>query len=320
MTADAQTNQGTVAVQARQDVNYIRNSVKAVVDAYDGTVTLYAWDEDDPVLKTWRKAFPTVVQPKSAITADLRHHLRYPQDLFKVQRQVLGRYHVTNPDNWYQNTSLWEIPKDPIAGATSNTLEPPFYLSIKWPVTGEPSTFSLTTAFVPKGRSNLAAYFAVNADASSPDYGLLRVLRMSDSSQIDGPGQSFNAMTTNEKVADRLRPFLNQGASSAAFGNLLTLPVGGGLLYVTPSTPSGRAAPGRIPRSGSSSSASARRSASAIPCSRRWTRSSVSRASTLARAATDPSPRLPPPVRRTTRPPRRLSTRRRRPSPRPIRR
>ena len=85
-------------------------------------MTLYAWDEDDPVLKTWRKAFPTVVQPKSAITADLRHHLRYPQDLFKVQRQVLGRYHVTNPDNWYQNTSLWEIPKDPIAGATSNTL------------------------------------------------------------------------------------------------------------------------------------------------------------------------------------------------------
>ena len=168
VTADAQTNQGTVAVQARQDVNYIRNSVKAVVDSYDGTVKLYAWDEEDPVLQTWRKAFPTVVQPKSAISADLLDHLRYPQDLFKVQRQVLGRYHVTNPDNWYQNTSLWEIPKDPIAGATSNTLEPPFYLSIKWPGTGEPSTFSLTTAFVPKNRSNLAAYFAVNADASSP--------------------------------------------------------------------------------------------------------------------------------------------------------
>jgi uncharacterized membrane protein (UPF0182 family) len=234
VTADAQTNQGTVAVQARQDVNYIRNSVKAVVDSYDGTVKLYAWDEGDPVLQTWRKVFPTVVQPRSAISADLLDHLRYPQDLFKVQRQVLGRYHVTNPDNWYQNTSLWEIPKDPIAGATSNTLEPPFYLSIKWPSTGEPSTFSLTTAFVPKNRSNLAAYFAVNADASSPQYGKLRVLRMSDSSQIDGPGQSFNAMTTNEKVADRLRPFLNQGASSAAFGNLLTLPVGGGLLYVTP--------------------------------------------------------------------------------------
>ena len=75
---------------------------------------------------------------------------------------------------------------------------------------------------------------AVNADASSPEYGRMRILQMSDTSQIDGPGQSFNAMTTNETVADRLRPFLNQGAASATFGNLLTLPVGGGLLYVTP--------------------------------------------------------------------------------------
>jgi uncharacterized membrane protein (UPF0182 family) len=232
VTADAQTNQGTVAVQARQDVNYIRNSVKAVVDAYDGTVTLYAWDEADPVLQTWRKAFPTVVQPRSAISADLLDHLRYPQDLFKVQRQILGRYHVINPDNWYQNTSLWEIPKDPIAGATSNTLEPPFYLSIKWP-SDESAVFSLTTAFVPKNRSNLAAYMAVNADASSPQYGQIRILGMSDSSQIDGPGQSFNAMTTNETVAERLRPF-QQGTAQSQFGNLLTLPVGGGLLYVTP--------------------------------------------------------------------------------------
>jgi uncharacterized membrane protein (UPF0182 family) len=87
---------------------------------------------------------------------------------------------------------------------------------------------------VPFKRSNLAAYMAVNADASSPEYGRMRILQMSDTSQIDGPGQSFNAMTTNETVADRLRPFLNQGAASATFGNLLTLPVGGGLLYVTP--------------------------------------------------------------------------------------
>ena len=94
--------------------------------------------------------------------------------------------------------------------------------------------FSLTTSYVPTGRPNLAAYMAVNADASSPEYGRMRILTMSDTSQIDGPGQSFNAMTTNETVADRLRPFLNQGAATATFGNLLTLPVGGGLLYVTP--------------------------------------------------------------------------------------
>ena len=233
VTSDAQTSQGTVVALPEQEVNYMRNSVKAVVDAYDGTVKLYAWDESDPVLQTWRKVFPRVVLPKSAISADLLQHLRYPQDLFKVQRQILARYHVTNPDNWYQTTSLWEIPKDPVSGASSNTLESPFYLSIKWPK-DERAIFSLTTAFVPRGRSNLAGYMAVNADASSPDYGRMRILQMSDITQIDGPGQSFAAMTTNETVASRLRPFLNQGAASATFGNLLTLPLGGGLLYVTP--------------------------------------------------------------------------------------
>src|SRR6185312_15157799 len=104
---------------------------------------------------------------------------------------------------------------------------------IKWPK-DDRAIFSLTTALVPRGRSNLAGYMAVNADAISPAYARLRILQMSDITQIDGPGQSFAAMTTNETVASRLRPFLNQGAASATFGNLLTLPLGGGLLYVTP--------------------------------------------------------------------------------------
>jgi uncharacterized membrane protein (UPF0182 family) len=234
VTADAQTVAGgTVVAQPRDDINYMRNSVKAVVDAYDGTVKLYGWDETDPVLKTWEKVFPTVVQPKSAIPADLLEHFRYPQDYFKVQREILARYHQTDPDNWYQQSSLWEIPKDPVTGATTNSLESPFYLSVKWPGDDGP-IFSLTTSYVPRGRSNLAAYMAVNADASSPDYGRMRILTMSDTSQIDGPGQSFNAMTTNETVASRLRPFVNNGSATATFGNLLTLPVGGGLLYVTP--------------------------------------------------------------------------------------
>jgi uncharacterized membrane protein (UPF0182 family) len=128
---------------------------------------------------------------------------------------------------------LWDVPTDPVAGASTQTKEPPFYLSVKWPG-DDNAIFSLTSSYVPFKRSNLAAYMAVNADASSPEYGRMRILQMSDTSQIDGPGQSFNAMTTNETVADRLRPFLNQGAASATFGNLLTLPVGGGLLYVTP--------------------------------------------------------------------------------------
>lgn len=229
-TSDTRSQQ--VGPQIDETLNYIRNSVKAVVDAYDGTVALYAWDENDPVLKTWQRVFPDSVRPKSAISADLRAHLRYPQDLFKVQREILGRYHMTNPDTWYKQSDLWTVPTDPVKGQTE-LKEPPYYLSIKWPGDARP-VFSQTTVFVPKGRSNLASYLAVNADASSPDYGKLRVLRMSDTQQIDGPGQTFNTMTTNEKVAERLRPFLNQGASSATYGNLLTLPLGGGLLYVEP--------------------------------------------------------------------------------------
>jgi uncharacterized membrane protein (UPF0182 family) len=233
VTSDSQTNQGTVAVQPDTDVNYMRNSVKAVVDAYDGTVKLYAWDETDPVLNTWEKAFPGTVLPKSAISADLKSHLRYPEDFFKVQREILARYHVTDPGAWYQQSSLWEVPNDPVIGANSAAKETPYFLSVKWPG-DDRAIFSLTSVYVPRGRSNLAGYMAVNADASSPDYGRLRILRMSDTTQIDGPGQTANAMVTNETVADRLRPFLNQGSASAQYGNLLTLPVGGGLLYAQP--------------------------------------------------------------------------------------
>jgi uncharacterized protein len=233
VTADAQTSVGgTVVAQPQDDINYVRNSVKAVVDAYDGSVRLFAWDDADPVLQTWRKTFPGVVEDKNAIPADLLEHLRYPQDLFKVQRQILTNYHVTDAGTWYSNSNLWEVPNDPVQ-ASSQVKEQPFYLSVKWPGDTGP-IFSLTTSYVPRGRQNLAAYMAVNADASSPEYGRMRILSMSDTSQIDGPGQSFNAMTTNETVAERLRPFLNQGAATATFGNLLTLPLGDGLLYVTP--------------------------------------------------------------------------------------
>jgi len=233
VTTDSQTTTsgGAVVAQANSDINYMRNSVKAVVDAYDGTVKLYAWDTEDPILKTWQKAFPGVVLPKEDISPELLDHLRYPQDYFKVQRQILAKYHQTDPNNWYQNSALWEVPNDPVRTA-GQAKESPFYLSVKWPE-DDAAIFSLTSAFVPRGRSNLAAYMAVNADASSENYGQMRVLQMSDTTQIDGPGQSFNAMTTNETVAERLRPF-QQGTAQSSFGNLLTLPVGGGLLYVTP--------------------------------------------------------------------------------------
>ncbi len=230
--SSADTQSRMVGAQVDENINYIRNSVKAVVDAYDGTVTLYAWDDTDPILQAYERAFPGTVQPKSAISDDLLSHLRYPEDMFKVQREILGRYHMTNPYTWYAQSDLWQVPNDPVK-ANTDAKEPPYYLSIKWPGDENP-IFSQTTVFVPRGRSNLASYLAVVAEATSPDYGKLRVLRMSDTHQIDGPGQTFNAINNDPKVAETLRPFLNQGAASATYGNLLTLPMGAGLLYVAP--------------------------------------------------------------------------------------
>lgn len=230
-TSDSQTQ--VLGGQLDATVNYMRNSVKAVVDAYDGTVTLYAWDDDDPILATYAKAFPDTIKSRTEISPDLMSHLRYPMDLFKVQRDLLARYHVRDSYVWYGSSDLWEVPTDPVK-SQGQTKEPPYYLSIKWPGDESP-VFSQTSVFVPRGRQNLASYLAVNADAASENYGQLRVLRMSDTRQIDGPGQTQNAITQNTSVAQLLLPYQqNLGAASVTFGNLLTLPMGNGLLYVEP--------------------------------------------------------------------------------------
>jgi uncharacterized membrane protein (UPF0182 family) len=233
---DAQNTPGTTVDTS---VNYIRNSVKAVVDATNGTVDLYAWEADDPILQAYAKVFPGILKSKAEISPDLMAHLRYPEDLFKVQRQVLTRYHVTDPGVWYSQSDLWQVPTDPVATmpgqseSAKGLAEPPYYLSIKWP--GDPApVFSQTAVFVPYGRQNLASYLSVVAEATSPQYGKLRVLRMSDTQQIAGPSQTANAMTTDQQFATLMRSYLNQGSATAKYGNLLTLPVGGGLLYVMP--------------------------------------------------------------------------------------
>ncbi|MDR1214223.1 MAG: UPF0182 family protein [Propionibacteriaceae bacterium] len=242
--SDTRTNANQSALRPTDQINYIRNSVKATVDAYTGQVTLYAWEPDDPVLKTWMKVYPGTVTDRSQISGELMAHLRYPSDLFKIQRQVLRRYHMTDPQQWYQQSDLWNIPNDPVRGvAQGGTKEPAYYLSIKWPeITSAGQTapadesplFSLTTVYTPNNRENLSAYMSVVAEATNQDYGRIRVLRMSDTQQIEGPGQAFNSITGNEQVASLLRPYLNQGSAAASYGNLLTIPLGGGLLYVQP--------------------------------------------------------------------------------------
>ncbi|MGL5856890.1 MAG: UPF0182 family protein [Angustibacter sp.] len=240
VTQDSVT-QGSANVRAlpNNQVNYIRNSVKATVDAYDGTVTLYAWDDQDPVLRTWMKAFPGTVQPLSRISADLMSHLRYPEDLFKVQRSLLARYHVTNPGSFYGGQDFWRVPDDPTR--SSEVDQPPYYLTLKMPGQDD-AQYSLTSTFIPSGsgtRNVLTAFAAVDSNAGNQagrkrsEYGTLRVLALPKDTVVSGPGQVQNNFNANPDVSQDLN-LLRQGNSRVQPGNLLTLPVGGGLLYVQP--------------------------------------------------------------------------------------
>ena len=228
---------GTTAVRAQKagEINYIRNSVKATVDAYDGTVTLYTWDSQDPVLKTWKRIFPGLVKPHSAIPADLMTHLRYPEDLFKVQRDILAKYHVTDASAFYVGQDFWRIPDDPTK--PGDTPQPPYYLTLRMPGTDHLS-FSLTTSLVPQKRANMAAFVAVNSQPG-PDYGTIRVLQLPRNTQISGPSQVDNNFEAYPPAATTLS-LLRRGGSDVTLGNLLTLPVGGGLLYVEPVYVTGR--------------------------------------------------------------------------------
>ncbi|GAA3831295.1 UPF0182 family protein [Streptomyces coacervatus] len=231
-TADSltATNTNRAVVAQQNQVNYIRNSVKATVDAYTGEVKLYQWDTKDPVLKTWMKAFPGTVQPRTAISNDLLAHLRYPQDLFKVQRELLTRYHVTDAQTFLTGSEVWQVPDDPTN--KSGNAVPPYYLSMKMPDQAS-QAFSLTTTFTPNGRDNLSAFMAVDADAKSSDYGRIRVLKLPTSTTVDGPKQVQSQLNSEQDIASAIK-LLKGGDSDIEYGNLLTVPLDEGLLYVEP--------------------------------------------------------------------------------------
>ncbi|MFD5565417.1 UPF0182 family membrane protein [Kitasatospora griseola] len=229
-TKDSLTDQRGRTLSAVNEVNYIRNSVKATVDAYTGEVTLYQWDESDPVLKTWMKAFPGTVQPKADIPDTLLPHLRYPQDMFKVQRDLLGMYHMTDATAFFNGTDIWEVPVDPTVNA--DEVQPPYYLTLRMP-DAKKANFSLTTSFVPSGRKNLAAFMTADADPGE-DYGKLRILRMTSESGALGPALTQAKFNSDTEVARQLTLLRSGSDSDLVYGNLLTLPVGGGILNVEP--------------------------------------------------------------------------------------
>ena len=205
------------------EINYMRSAVKATVDAYDGTVTLYAWDEDDPILKAWMGAFPDTVQPKSEIPDALMEHLRYPEDLFKVQRYQLAKYHVTEAGEFYQGNNRWEVPPDPNEGGT---FQPPYrmFLNQSGDVAGS-EVWAMTSVFVPRDKGNLASYISVNSDATSEEFGQMKLLEITDVN-APGPGQVANEMSQDEEVVEALTGLRVANAPPPVFGNLLTLPGG----------------------------------------------------------------------------------------------
>ncbi|WP_207168294.1 UPF0182 family protein [Blastococcus sp. TML/C7B] len=228
--ADALTGTGTTALP-NDTFNYIRNSVKATVDAYDGTVTLYEWDTEDPVLKTYMKAFPGVVQPYEDIPDELREHVRYPEDLFKVQRDILTRYHVDEPISFYEGSDRWQVPDDPTQNVEEN--QPPYYILAQRPGDAE-ATFQLTSALNAFQRPNLSAFVSASSDPDPERYGKIQVLQLPGSTPFRGPQQVQQSFNTFDQVARDLTLFNSQN-SQAVFGNLLTLPIGeDGLLYVQP--------------------------------------------------------------------------------------
>lgn len=241
-TETSQTVQGLNSQQA----NYIRNSVKATVDAYDGSVDLYVWDEDDPVIKAWQQIFPGQYHSLSEISGDLMSHMRYPESLFKVQRQLLERYHVSSASQFFSGEDFWQTPKDPTASSGAqaqgqSVLQPPYYLTLQTGGSSEP-VFSLTSTYIPAGSSTreiLTGFLSVDSDAGNEagvigeHYGTIRLQELPQSSNVPGPGQAQNNFNANADVSRELN-LLESGSTSVERGNLLTLPLGGGLVYVQP--------------------------------------------------------------------------------------
>ena len=231
------TDPGAVA-HLEGTANYIRNSVKVTVDAYDGTVTYYA-DLAEPIIHAWSNAFPGMFTPIESAPVGLQAHFRYPENLFQVQAHQFANYHVTDPAIFYQKTDRWQIPDDPTIPANSETPDGtaaatgpmhPYYLLMRLPGE-EDAQFVLITPFVPQGRQNLVAWMAAKSDPGS--YGELVAYSFPEGRNILGPDQVFSQINQDPTFSQQ-RSLLGSGGSSVIFGDFLAIPVGNSFLYVQP--------------------------------------------------------------------------------------
>jgi hypothetical protein len=208
--------------------NYIRNSVKIVMDAYDGTMTLYAMDPNDPILRAYEGVFPTLFTPADRIPADLVPHLRVPEEFFNVQTRQFATYHVTNPSSFYSNNDLWTVPSDP--GGTQSLPSEAYYVVMRMP--GEPDPeFLLLQPMVPKQRLNMIAWVAARNDPGH--YGGVRVYQFPQDTTVIGPNQIAAKIDAEPTISSQISLW-DAAGSKVIKGNLIVLPVQDSLIYLQP--------------------------------------------------------------------------------------
>jgi uncharacterized membrane protein (UPF0182 family) len=217
------TGQGSLS----GDRNYVRNSVKVVVDAYNGTMDFFIIDEEDPLIAAWQKAFPDLFTEEEP-SDELREHFRYPEDLFSIQSEMYLSYHIQEADNFYAQSDVWSIPES--TGVSSEGPIPPTYLLFSLPGETE-QEFVLTRPFTPRARNNMVSFMVARSDPEN--YGEMLSLQLPRAVQILGPSQVDNLINQDFDIAQDLN-LLRQGGSEVQFGPLVILPIEESIMYVRP--------------------------------------------------------------------------------------
>lgn len=211
------------------DLNYIRNSVKIVVDAYNGTVDFYLIDPHDPIAATYQRIFPSLFKPFTAMPADLQKHIRYPEDLFLIQARLYQTYHMEQAETFYNREDFWQFPRQP--GGDGTSVMTPYYIIMRLP--GEPQAeFFLMLPMVPSRRDNMIAWLAARCDA--PDYGKLIVYEFPKDKLVYGPFQIEARINQNTEISQQLTLWNQMGSRVIRGANLLVIPIENSILYVSP--------------------------------------------------------------------------------------
>jgi len=218
----------THSMAAYDGLNYIRNSVKAVVDMYDGTVRFYVMDPNDPVLAVYRRAFPSVFNDLNKMPADLKKHLRYPEDLFTVQADQYSTFHMTDPQVFYNREDLWTAPMEKYAGEVQPMK--PYYILAKLPGSDQ-LEYLLMTPFTPQNRDNMISWMAARSDF--PDYGKMLFYQLPKEKLIYGPNQIEAMIDQNTTISQQLTLW-NQNGSRVIRGKEIVTPIENSFLYVVP--------------------------------------------------------------------------------------